>query len=53
MKAPPGTPKLSGKPQRWGRPAGELSRVHAVCAVGLVLVALALFLIVLRIMKRV
>jgi hypothetical protein len=46
------TPKMSGPHRRCGRPFGELSLLHSVVAVVLVLAVFGLFVTLLGIMSR-
>jgi hypothetical protein len=46
------TPKFSGPHRRWGRPFGELSRLHRVVSLALLLMVLIILAALLGIMMR-
>jgi hypothetical protein len=48
----PQTPKFSGPHRRWGRPFGQLSTVHSVVAVGLVVIVCVIFVVLVRVMMH-
>jgi hypothetical protein len=48
----PETPKFSGPHKRWGRPFGQMSSFHLTVSMIIVLAALALFMTVLFLLRR-
>jgi hypothetical protein len=49
---PPETPKFSGPHRRWGRPFGELSPLHSIVAIALVVLIFGLFVLIVVAMQQ-
>jgi hypothetical protein len=48
----PETPKFSGPNRRWGRPFGELSPLHSIVAIALVVLIFGLLVVIVVAMKQ-